>query len=295
MNEDLEQLKKISIVDFLANIGIAPAKNMHGYAMYQSPFRAEKTPSMRVDTDKNLWCDYGTGEGGSIIDLVMKLSKVSFKEAVGAIKQNAGSYICVEQDMRQAQNVKEKEKSIKIIKTEKCGYNSAINAYLLQRGIPVTTARMAPSLCEIYYTINQQNYFGLGFRNNAGGYEIRNKYFKGCFGHKDITTINSGYDQSVVVEGMMDYLSYIVYNKNLSLIPANIIVLNSTAIVNKALPFLKTQNSVFASLDNDQAGDHATKLLIEALPGKVIDKRETYSKHKDFNDFLLSQKNQIKL
>jgi CHC2 zinc finger len=42
-----------------------------------SPFRpAEKTPSFKIDPVKNLWFDFGSGEGGTIIDFVQKLYKL---------------------------------------------------------------------------------------------------------------------------------------------------------------------------------------------------------------------------
>ena len=37
--------------------------------MYLSLLREERTPSFSVSYDKNLWHDFGTGEGGSIIAL----------------------------------------------------------------------------------------------------------------------------------------------------------------------------------------------------------------------------------
>lgn len=37
-----------------------------------APLRQDNTPSFKVDYGVNLWCDFGTGEGGSLIDLVMK-------------------------------------------------------------------------------------------------------------------------------------------------------------------------------------------------------------------------------
>jgi len=37
---------------------------------------------------------------------------------------------------------------------------------------------------EIYYKIDPKNYFGLSFKNNSGGYEVRNRYFKGSSNRK---------------------------------------------------------------------------------------------------------------
>ncbi len=46
------------------------------------PFHKEKTPSFNVNEKKNLWYCFGCGEGGSVIDFVMKLNNYSFIEAI---------------------------------------------------------------------------------------------------------------------------------------------------------------------------------------------------------------------
>lgn len=50
--------------------------------MYLSLLREERTPSFSVSYDKNLWHDFGTGEGGSIIDLVPRMEGFAEGEAV---------------------------------------------------------------------------------------------------------------------------------------------------------------------------------------------------------------------
>ena len=37
---------------------------------------------------------------------------------------------------------------------------------------------------EIHYQLNGKKYFGVGFQNNSGGFEIRNAYAKICLGKK---------------------------------------------------------------------------------------------------------------
>jgi len=46
------------------------------------PFHRERTPSLKVNKEETLWHCFGCGEGGSVIDLVMKLNNMSFVEAV---------------------------------------------------------------------------------------------------------------------------------------------------------------------------------------------------------------------
>jgi len=50
--------------------------------MYLSLLREERTPSFSVSYDKNLWHDFGTGEGGSIIALVPRMEGCAEGEAV---------------------------------------------------------------------------------------------------------------------------------------------------------------------------------------------------------------------
>ena len=73
---NIETAKQIAITDYLASQGINPIKVSHNQTWYLSPLREEKEPSFKVNND-NQWIDFGTGEKGDIINLVMKLHKVS--------------------------------------------------------------------------------------------------------------------------------------------------------------------------------------------------------------------------
>ena len=67
--------------------------------------------------------------------------------------------------------------------------NKALIQYLEQRAIPADVAR--PYLQEAYYTVagRDRTYFALAFPNQTGGYELRNPYFQGVAGSKDISLI----------------------------------------------------------------------------------------------------------
>ena len=55
----MNDLKNISIRQFLARRGIQPKYERNGYGMYLSPLREERTPSFKVDYVRNLWYDFG--------------------------------------------------------------------------------------------------------------------------------------------------------------------------------------------------------------------------------------------
>lgn len=64
-------------------------------------------------------------------------------------------------------------------------YHYALKNYLRSRHISITVGK---TYCkEIHYDVNGRSYFGLAFPNLSGGMEIRNSFFKGCEGHKDIS------------------------------------------------------------------------------------------------------------
>lgn len=49
---------------------------------YFSPFRTDTHPSFHIDERKHVFYDHGEGEGGTVIDLVMRLKGCSFREAL---------------------------------------------------------------------------------------------------------------------------------------------------------------------------------------------------------------------
>ena len=61
---ELEQIRQISIVSFLENLGHMPVSRKGNDAWFRSPFRNERTASFKVDTQRNVWFDFGLGKGG---------------------------------------------------------------------------------------------------------------------------------------------------------------------------------------------------------------------------------------
>jgi len=81
--EDIDRLKKsISIMDLCEERGIDLTR--HGLHDYKGrcPLHEDVEPSFIVTPEKNLWHCLGCDAGGSVIDLVMAVDGVSFREAV---------------------------------------------------------------------------------------------------------------------------------------------------------------------------------------------------------------------
>lgn len=55
---DIQQIKQISIRDYLALRGVEPKQQNTRYGLYLSPLREEHSPSFKVDYIQNLWYDF---------------------------------------------------------------------------------------------------------------------------------------------------------------------------------------------------------------------------------------------
>ena len=164
----------------------------------------------------------------------------------------------------------------------------ALVAYLQERGIP---AHIAKANCkEAHYSVNGKSYFAVAFENVNNGWELRNKYFKGCRGRKDISylpwTRDGPSTECAVFEGFIDYLSALTLD---IIREADAIILNSVVNVNKVVPYLRKYTVINCYLDNDNAGKTALAELTAIYVSNVIDRSTLYSEFNDLNDFLINQ------
>lgn len=179
---NIKEIKQIKLQDFLAAMGCKPVKQYGVNLMYLSPFRTEKHASFKVNTEINQWYDFGIGKGGNIIDLaelLYKSSDVSY--LIHQIERNAPSNVPASLPTAKPiipQNSFEHLQVFPLI-------HPALIKYLEERCIDIETAR---TVCkELHFDTRGKHYFGIGFPNIAGGYEIRNPFFKGCIAPKDIS------------------------------------------------------------------------------------------------------------
>ena len=268
----------ISMRQYLANRGIHPEKDRGYYGLYYSPLREDNNPSFKVDYDKDLWYDFGANEGGSIVDLVMKLENCSLAEAFQKLDNTSFSF---QRDNAPVVPIN-REPAIKVTDTKPLTHPALLD-YLKERSINTDIAKHYCS--EIHYSIAGKNYFAIGFPNDAGGWELRNRDFKGSISPKNITTINNSNDAVMLFEGFMDFLSYLSMKQN----PSPTIdsaILNSIANLPKAIPFLQTHRTIHAFLDNDDAGRKSLASLRERLLDlEVMDQSAFYRNHKDLNEY----------
>ncbi len=59
------EAKRIRIEEYLHSLGYSPVRRQGNSLWYKSPFRDECEPSFKVNTERNLWYDFGAGRAGT--------------------------------------------------------------------------------------------------------------------------------------------------------------------------------------------------------------------------------------
>ena len=279
----LHDIKRISIVDYLARAGHKPKliKGMNYW--YCSPLRSELTPSFKVNAERNQWYDFGTGDHGDIIDLVCALQHCPTAEAMRQLATLKRVRLAPSFSFGGITPVRPQAPSMELISVQAVKHPKLL-LYLTERGLQ--RSDISPFLSEVYYKVSEKHFFALGFPNDAGGWELRNPYFKGCFAPKAITTIKGTDSHKLqLFEGFMDFLSW---RKLYPKVQADSIILNSLTLLPKLMPTLHPYPIIESLLDNDEAGDRVTKQLFDAgLP--IKDMRACYTPYKDVNEYLVQR------
>ncbi len=293
---NIEQTKKLSIIDFLDKECIKPSKTRGDACWYLSPFRNERTPSFKVSRKDNLWYDYGIQEGGDLVELVKRMyNKPSVSDALAVIASKGIAPVgkATETAIAAKEYTVTKMNDVRLLPLR----SHALLSYFSTRRVDTTIGKM---YCrEIHYKIEQKHYYGIAFGNLSDGYEVRNPYFKGCIGHKDITmiayTFNQWQDGCLVFEGFMDFLSYLTLVKRqdgrfVIERPCDYMILNSVANLKRALQYLERYTHIHCFLDNDHAGRKTVETIMGLYEYRVTDESFRYAEYKDINDYLMDKR-----
>ena len=260
-----EQANQIDLVDYLNSLGYQPQKIRGSDYWYLSPFRDEKEPSFKINRNKNVWYDHGAGKGGKLVDFLMEFYRCDVSEALQKIpsfyQQNNFKNKLVRPQFHLHENSVDdntdaRETANKIIAAKQPIQDLMLCRYLWQRRID---KNIADRYChEVHFTNANTNkiYKVIGFKNNAGGYELRNEYFKGSSSPKYVTYLDNRAKNISVFEGFFDFISYETMNKNqredLTGLPnrhMNFLILNSLSFFERSLLLMEKQENIHLFLD----------------------------------------------
>jgi Toprim-like/CHC2 zinc finger len=292
------EAKQIDLVDYLAALGHYPQKVKNKDYWYLSPFRKEKTPSFKINRGMNAWYDHGIGKGGNMIDFGILYFNCSVGNFLEHLSQYQNPSISLFHQPSPFHNLQasapyladEKKETVNeskiIILEARPLAEISLLKYLEKRCIPLN---IAEQFCkEINFLLYGKTRTVIGFKNNAGGYELRSPHFKGSSSPKEVTFFNHNKEELKVFEGFFNFLSHQAINKNDAEPLTNFLVLNSLSFFQKERERMEQHQQIHLFLDRDSAGIKFTQLALQ-WSKKYIDQSHVYKKYKDLNEYLIRQ------
>jgi hypothetical protein len=268
-------------------LGFKPTKIKNSDYWYLSPFRGEKEPSFKANRLKNVWYDHGLGKGGKTIDFAMEYFSCGVSGALNKLslfhQQQNVEHPSVGGQFSQGKTIQEDvANSIKIVAVRDAITDRSLCEYIQNRKV---SEEIANTYCrEVDYTLNNKVYTAIGFKNSAGGYELRNQYFKGSSASKYVTYLDNDADKIAVFEGFFDFLTYQTINQRTTENLSNFLVLNSLAFFERSLLLLEKHGQIHLYLDHDNSGRKCTQSAKERSL-KYRDASSFYKGYKDLNDW----------
>ena len=250
---NVKQAKEIPVEKVLERMGFLPQKISGNDLWFLSKKKKKKTPSFKINHRINRWYCHSSGFGGNTLDFVLKKSGCSISEALTYLK-DFDVFFSFHQQENNFEITEEKKYSITSVSKIK---SYALIEYLNHRRI--RNSEVINKLSQVNYEINGKFYYAIGFKNDKGGWEVRNKYVKLCLNQKDISLIKND----------SDYL-----------------ILNSLSLLKKSESIFLNYPEIELYLDNDLKGKETTSDLLTQYKN-AKDKSDLYSNHKDLNEFLM--------
>ncbi len=298
-----KQAKAIPLSDFIERLGFVPdaSKGKANDVWYKSPFRPdEKTPSFHINKLFNSWYDFGSSKGGNIIDFVMEYKNADISASLNFIEQTYKLPIKKPQaapNHLQADLFKKVEESPNdsfILNDVKTNFSPSLAQYMKEKR-KINFDEVKEFIAQVHFSNKEgKPFFGIGMKNISNGYEVRNPYFKGSIGKKDLTFVKGvGGDKVAIFEGMFDFFSAVSYFGKKEFLQNDILILNSVSFQTQAINFLKDRpqyKKLSLFIDNDSAGQEAAASFKKEFSDREIEPSfALYLPHKDFNDFLMSR------
>lgn len=240
------QANELDFVDYLKSLGYKPQKIKGQDYWYLSPLRQEKTPSFKVHRTKNVWYDHGIGKGGNLVDFAVLFYGCSVTEFLENLDEKQALNFSFHPHLSATQSPADTgEKKLTVIAAGPVT-SPSLCRYVSSRNISFHVAKQY--LEEVFFVLQGKSFTALGFKNNSGGYELRNEYFKGSSAPKDVTLIGKKADHLVVFEGCFSFLSYLSLNgKNMMEDSAALPQQQTSFLVLNSLSFFEKNRGIMES------------------------------------------------
>ena len=288
--------RRIPIVKILKKMGAIFEGPKGKELCYLSPLRDGRAPSFYADKSNNTWHDLDkAGDNIALVSAYLEYSQVEHQET-DALRwiTNMLGFVFEIKPVDVADHSIEDSKLL--FRSVKAIEHLGLKKYLQKRGIDFDIAAKYLNEVRVHDTVSKNTFVALGFKNEAGGYELRNADFKRSVRSKHITFIRGTVPkpESInIFDDFTDYLSAIIDQKEE--FDGDTIILNSLLCMKQATAYIKNYGYRFAYtwLDNDEAGKQATNSFADFFKTeenlKHIPMNALYENYKDVNEWLVSK------
>ena len=294
---DIDQIKRISIVDYAEEIGFHPYKVGHYYSL-------KEHDSVRIDPDKNIFVQNSTGSGGSVIDFAMTFQGMDLKHAIKTL----GGRTSYGHEKTEPEPGARKEKIVDLKLPEKDSTMKNIFAYLIKtRGIDQAIVQEMVQRKVLYQDIHKNCVFlsrddtGRPVFASIRGTNTYKKFVADAFGcdYSYGLFLPNGGNRLIVTESAIDAMSVmdLLEISGMDHKKYDYLALSGCGKTEVIETHLRNHDYriVDLCLDNDEAGKRAANTLAVRIQeiSKVAVYTELPGNEKDYND-VLKQVKQVK-
>jgi hypothetical protein len=279
MAPSLDKINQHDIVDLLAFIGHQPQKiSGHNY-WYQSPFpdRNEKTLSFQVDRALNRWRESPKENWSTLVDFGVRYYNCTIHELKEILSGPTLNDLAVPQHA--PTRATEAENPIEILKTYPI-HSFYLMRYLWEQRISLDVAQQY--CVEVQYALSHKSYYAIGFQSDAGGYELRDRYHHYSTQPQSPTHLKHQSKDLAVFPEFFDLLTFGSFINTPAIDLPDLLVLNSAAFFEDALPLMENYRYKHLFLSNTPTGDKLTHIAGNQKNG-FIDHRPLYKGYNNLN------------
>ncbi|HET6256669.1 MAG TPA: hypothetical protein VFE32_21520 [Puia sp.] len=275
----LDRINQIDLVDYLATLGIQPIKRKAHSYYYCSPLPNHPTsrPTFIVNRRLNRWRETTTRQTGRLADLVVTLYDCTIGELTARLQ--AALPLVSHPHSGKCSNHRP---AISIEQTNPIR-SAYLERFLWERRIPQNVSHR---FCfEAWYTREKSLYHALAFRNDAGGFELFDRYRQYRVPASGPTLIVHHSKKIAVFRHVLDMMTFAAIFPGPEEEYPNFLVLNAPVPFQAIRQIIEPYHTAHLFLPNDPAAIVFSNQASSILP-RCTDHRPLYAGYPSLNAWI---------
>ena len=269
----LNQVYALDLSEYLRSLNIVSISDDGHRAVFPSPFGKEPHHFLSIDKVENRFYDSALQKGGNLIDFGMLYHQCSLPDFLEQIKTR----FPLKSEARDTPLVAPEQEPVTVFGMEKGITAPHLLQYLEALRIPPAIAN---AHChQVSYDYYGENFEGIGFRNDAGGYAIIIPQGKLMSEPQDISTKKGTSGKVDVYQDFTDYLNTIKTRDSVLKQDNSTVILHDFSLFEKARPHLEKFDQVNLYFHNSAEGRLHTQYAQWLDDKKYKDFSKLYAKH----------------